>query len=176
MKLGLQKMIFSIFSIWCDMLIRGRLWHLIRHTKICHLTPSAWLKQRNLGNGLQPSTKSQYQKSKEEPTQQSASMHHWKKLNGVILYKSLVVIPPSQRNTVLQALHAAHQGISIMTVRAETSIFWPGITKCIIKLREQCQNCNRIAPSQPSAPSTPTNSTWLPFSIHICRLLPPSRK
>jgi len=41
-----------------------------------------------------------------------------------------------------------------MSARAETSIFWPGITKSIIKIREQYQNCNRIALSQPSAPPT----------------------
>ncbi len=42
--------------------------------------------------------------------------------DGVILYKNRVVTPTSLRNDVLSALHAAHQGISMMTLRPESSI------------------------------------------------------
>ena len=49
-------------------------------------------------------------------------------VDGVLLYKDHVVIPPSLRSEVLANLHAAHQGVTSMTARAETSVFWPGIT------------------------------------------------
>ena len=45
----------------------------------------------------------------------------------VILYKGMVIVPPSLRGDFLSSLHAAHQGISMMTARAESSVFWPGI-------------------------------------------------
>ena len=88
--------------------------------------------------------------------------HLWT-IDGVILYKNRIIIPPPLRHTVLCALHSAHQGISTMTSRAESSIFWPGLTKDIIKLRERCNDCNRIAPSQPNPPPTPMALPEYPF-------------
>ena len=73
-------------------------------------------------------------------------------VDGVVIYKDRVVIPPSLRNEVLLALHAAHQGVTSMTSRAEASVFWPGITSAIATTRARCEHCNRIAPSQPNAP------------------------
>ena len=88
--------------------------------------------------------------------------HLWT-IDGVILYKNRIIIPPPLRHTVLCALHSAHQGISTMTSRAESSIFWPGLTKDIIKLRERCNDCNRIAPSQPNPPPIPMALPEYPF-------------
>ena len=68
---------------------------------------------------------------------------------------------------VLSALHAAHQGVTAMNARAETSVFWPGITNQIIGARAKCEDCNRMVPSQPSAPpTTPIDPTY-PFQC-IC--------
>ena len=53
---------------------------------------------------------------------------HLYSIDGVINYKSRIVIPPSLRQNCLSSLHAAHQSISSMISIAETSIFWPGIT------------------------------------------------
>ena len=50
-----------------------------------------------------------------------------------------------------------------MNVRAESSIFKPGITKAIINIREHCADCNCIAPSQPSAPPTDPVTHDYPF-------------
>ena len=83
--------------------------------------------------------------------------------DGVILYRDRVVIPPSQRDHVLAALHAAHQSIPQMCSRAESSFFWPGMTPAITELRNRCTHCNRIAPSQPSAPPTAPILPVYPF-------------
>lgn len=87
--------------------------------------------------------------------------------DGVILYNNRLVIPKSLRPQVLAALHSAHQGISTMTARAESSVFWPGITTDIQGLRERCEQCHRIAPSQPCPPPTPPNVPVYPFQS-IC--------
>ena len=42
-----------------------------------------------------------------------------------------------------------------MMARAESSVFWPGITPAITAVRTNCNHCNRMASSQPSAPPTP---------------------
>ncbi|XP_060605955.1 uncharacterized protein LOC132758355 [Ruditapes philippinarum] len=60
---------------------------------------------------------------------------HLYTVDGVILYKDRVVIPPALRQEVLAALHSAHQGITSMVSRAESSVFWPGIRPAITTLR-----------------------------------------
>ena len=82
-------------------------------------------------------------------------------VEGVVLYQDRIVIPPSLRDQVLETLHAAHQGVTSMNARAKASVFWPGITIQIQELRNNCQACHRIAPSNPTPPPHlhPTQST-----------------
>ncbi|RUS74671.1 hypothetical protein EGW08_017577 [Elysia chlorotica] len=87
--------------------------------------------------------------------------------DGVILYHDRVVVPPSLRDKILQTLHSAHQGVSQMLSRAETSFFWPGMTPAITETRARCSSCNRMAPSQPSAPPTPPVSPAFPFQCIV---------
>ena len=77
-------------------------------------------------------------------------------VDGVVLYKARIIIPPSLRQDVLSVLHSVHQGVTSMTSCAEATVFWPGITPAIMALRTGCNDCNHMAPSQPSAPSTRT--------------------
>lgn len=88
---------------------------------------------------------------------------HLTTFDGVVLYKDRVVIPPSLRSRVLSALHAAHQGVTQMSSRAESSIFWPGMSAEITSMRNRCTACSRIAPSQPRAPPTPPQLPDYPF-------------
>ena len=88
-------------------------------------------------------------------------------VDGVIIYKDRIVIPPSLRPSCLASLHAAHQGTSAMISRAETSIFWPGITNDIQITRANCTQCNRMAPSQAALPPTPPILPEYPFQC-IC--------
>ncbi|CAG2222073.1 unnamed protein product [Mytilus edulis] len=92
---------------------------------------------------------------------------HLYTIDGVIIYKDRIIIPPSLRDEVLSALHAAHQGVTAMISRAESSVFWPGITPAITAQRAGCNHCNRIAPSNPSAPPTPLMSPDYPFQC-VC--------
>ena len=88
-------------------------------------------------------------------------------VDGVALYRDRVVTPPSLRNDILNVLHSAHQGVTSMLSRAEATVFWSGITPSIIELRERCQDCNRMAPSQPASPPTPTTMPTYPFQ-NVC--------
>ena len=92
---------------------------------------------------------------------------HLSSIDSVVLYKDRVVIPPSLRPSIIDALHAAHHCITSMTARAETSVFWPGITSAIQRLRSTCPDCERNAPSQPSAPPFPPVLPRYPFQC-IC--------
>ncbi len=79
---------------------------------------------------------------------------HLYSVDGVIIYKDRIVIPPSLRVSCLTALHAAHQGTSSMIARAESSIFWPEITNDIHATIAKCNHCNRMVPSQAAMPPT----------------------
>ncbi|VDH97839.1 Hypothetical predicted protein [Mytilus galloprovincialis] len=46
-------------------------------------------------------------------------------VDGVVLMGQRIVIPPALRKPVLNALHAAHQGVSAMRARAMDSVYWP---------------------------------------------------
>ena len=61
-------------------------------------------------------------------------------VDGVAIYKDHIIVPPFLRKDILTTLHSAHKGITSMISRAETSVFWPGITSDIISLRNKC-NC-----------------------------------
>ena len=92
---------------------------------------------------------------------------HLSTVDGVILYNDRVLIPSSLRPNVLSTLHAAHQGTSTMISRAESSVFWPGITHDITRTRDNCNSCSRNAPSNPSAPPTTPIPPAYPFQC-IC--------
>jgi hypothetical protein len=88
-------------------------------------------------------------------------------LEGVVMYRDRIVIPPNLRPRILSTLHSAHQGVTSMTSRAQSSIFWPGITADLEFSRETCSPCDRIAPSQPMQPPTPSPDPVYPFQ-QIC--------
>ena len=82
-------------------------------------------------------------------------------ITDIIFFKQRVLIPSSLRREVLDSLHAAHQGVTSMNERAKASVFWPGITRDIQNLRDYCQSCNRITPSQAHIPP---HEPWIPSS------------
>ena len=96
---------------------------------------------------------------------------HLSSMDGVILYKECIIIPPSLRQDGLTALHAAYHGISDMFARAESSVFWPWIMLNIILTCHGCNHCNCNAPSQPlSPPIPPPTSTPASYPFQcICR-------
>ena len=83
--------------------------------------------------------------------------------DGVVLYQDRAGIPLSLRQKVLEHLHAAHQGVSSMQVRAQSIVYWPEMTVDIHDVRSKCGECNRHAPSQAHLPSEPAIPPSTPF-------------
>ena len=73
-------------------------------------------------------------------------------LDGIPIKDNRILIPQSLRSEVLECLHAAHQGVNGMIANAAQRLFWPGLDASIRLPREQCRECNQMAPSQPSVP------------------------
>ena len=88
-------------------------------------------------------------------------------LNGMVMMGDRIVIPATHRRSVLNSLHAAHQGASSMLSRARGAIYWPGIDADIRNRRYTCQKCNESAPSNSKEPLCPSPSPSYPYQ-QIC--------
>ena len=88
-------------------------------------------------------------------------------VDGVILMGHRIVIPEALKPSILNALHAAHQGVGAMCARAGDSIFWPNITTDITRTREECTHCHRSAKSNPMQPPCDISPPDYPFQ-KIC--------
>ena len=69
-------------------------------------------------------------------------------VDGVVLTGGRIVIPRALQPNILEALHAAHQGVSAMSARAADSVYWPNITVDIQRVRDECSHCHRITKSK----------------------------
>ena len=76
-------------------------------------------------------------------------------------------MPAELRASILEMLHAAHQGITSMRLRAERNLFWPNIARDIANKRMFCNSCDGTAPNQsPEPPITPVTPEY--HFQHIC--------
>ena len=66
-------------------------------------------------------------------------------LDNVPMFGDRMFIPQKLRGTILDSLHAAHQGRSTMTRTAEERFFWPQMSQDIQQKRDQCRTCDRMA-------------------------------
>ena len=73
-------------------------------------------------------------------------------VDGVPMFANRTIIPKHLRREVLSTLHSAHQGTLAMGLRAEQVVYWPGMWADINRVREKCDICHRIAPSQSNLP------------------------
>ncbi len=76
-------------------------------------------------------------------------------VNNLLLYESRIVIPSALRQDVLEKLHEGHQGILKCRRRAIQSVWWPGISKNVKELIENCQVCCETTKNHPE-PLIPT--------------------
>jgi hypothetical protein len=67
--------------------------------------------------------------------------------DGLVLYNSRIVIPPSKRAETLRKLHSAHQGIERTKRRARQLVYWPGLTSDITNMVRACETCQKALPS-----------------------------
>ena len=93
--------------------------------------------------------------------------HRLSSQDGVAFMGTRTIIPSQLRKLTLERLHGAHQGVSSMKRRANTSVYWPGLSSAIVNRRKNCMGCEENGPSQPAEPLIPTKSPEWPFQM-IC--------
>ncbi|KAL7880825.1 hypothetical protein SRHO_G00030790 [Serrasalmus rhombeus] len=63
--------------------------------------------------------------------------------NGVLLRGERIVIPVSLRVDIINKLHEGHLGLTKCRERAKQSVWWPGLSKELQQLIENCDTCAR---------------------------------
>ena len=76
-----------------------------------------------------------------------------------------IVVPPSLCQPVLNARHVAYQRISVMRAGAMDSVYWQDITTDIVRIRDQCTHCYRMAKSNPMQPPSDLTLPDYPFQM-----------
>ena len=66
-----------------------------------------------------------------------------------ILHGEALVIPPLERDKVLQSIHEGHQGISKCQYHTCQCVYWPSINRDIKCAIEACATCQHHHPQEP---------------------------
>lgn len=91
---------------------------------------------------------------------------HLQVKEGVPMMLERVIIPKELRPRVLETLHMAHQGVYMMMLRAQDTVYWPGILGDIEKTRAKCATCQAIPTLTVESPSSGPNRARLPISTY----------
>lgn len=91
--------------------------------------------------------------------------------DGLLLFGSRIVIPAALRDDLLQRLHEGHQGYTKCLARAQSSIWWPGLSAQLRRFLEGCQFCNENRPSHRREPLMPRSlpaRPWQRIAADLC--------
>ena len=85
--------------------------------------------------------------------------------DGLVLCGEALIVPPFERERVLQQIHQSHQGITKAPLLMHRCIFWPGINKAIEEVVCQCEICTQFQAQNAAAPHTPTPTPSCPWQM-----------
>ena len=85
--------------------------------------------------------------------------------DGIVLYGTRLVIPPSMRRKTLVMLHEGHKGTERTKQRARGIVYWPGIDNDIDNTVRSCADCQRELLSFPKEPYIRHTSPTRPFQV-----------
>ena len=95
-------------------------------SRVREFCTAGWPKKHLIGEELLPYWK----------VRNSLSLH-----NGLLLYNSRIVVPPSLREETMDRIHEGHQGIERCRARTNSSVWWPGVSQSIAKKIQNCTTC-----------------------------------
>ena len=92
-------------------------------------------------------------------------------VRGILMKSTRIVIPSSTRLDVLDRIHEGHFGISKCRERARQAVWWPGLSRQIQDMVEQCRICalNRSNRPEPLNPTRLPDRPWQVTAIDFCK-------
>ena len=85
--------------------------------------------------------------------------------DGLVLHGEVLIIPPSERERILQQLHQFHQGTTKAQLFACGCVFWPGINKAIEEAVQQRETYTQFQAQNAAAPLTPMPTLSCPWQM-----------
>ena len=67
--------------------------------------------------------------------------------DGLVLKNTRIIIPISERNDLLRQIHHGHLGTIKCQLYAKETVYWPGITKDIEGMVQNCEVCLKFSPN-----------------------------
>jgi hypothetical protein len=65
-------------------------------------------------------------------------------MDGCILWKNRIVIPPRYRQKIVSEVHHDHMGIVKMKEIARNYVWWPGIRNDLEKITKSCEGYSTV--------------------------------
>lgn len=92
--------------------------------------------------------------------------------DGIVLKGEAVTIPESLRNDMKARLHKSHLATESMLRRAKDIIFWPGMSKDIQKIADNCEACMANKPNNVREPlkQHTEGGPWDKIGVDLCEV------
>ncbi|PFX13349.1 Uncharacterized protein K02A2.6 [Stylophora pistillata] len=90
--------------------------------------------------------------------------------DGLILKQERIVMPTTLRHDTLNTIHQGHLGQEKCLLRARSAVFWPGITRDVTNLVQDCATCQayqRKQQKQPILQPEPPSYPWQMLSSDL---------
>lgn len=93
-------------------------------------------------------------------------------INGLLVYKSRVIIPENMRSYILERLHEGHFGINRCRARANDSVWWPGISIDISNMVKRCLDCiqEHVNLKEPLMPTKLPTRPWQKICLDLFKI------
>uniref|UniRef100_A0AAR2JBB0 Gypsy retrotransposon integrase-like protein 1 n=1 Tax=Pygocentrus nattereri TaxID=42514 RepID=A0AAR2JBB0_PYGNA len=91
--------------------------------------------------------------------------------NGLVIRGCRIVIPKSLRAEILKKIHDGHQGLTKCRDRANSSVWWLGLSAELKETVMQCHTCQELRRTQQKEPliSTPLpGRPWKRIALDLC--------
>ena len=83
--------------------------------------------------------------------------------NGLILKGHRLLVPSNLRPQMLQIIHQGHLGAEKCNLKARDCVFWPGISKDINQMTDNCPTCMQFSKRQSKEPLHPHSVPSFPW-------------
>jgi hypothetical protein len=97
---------------------------------------------------------------------------HFTLLDDLLVKDNRIVIPPELTDDILARIHEGHLGITKCRSRAQSTVWWPGLSTAIAEMVNKCYECqkSRPTPVEPLMPSSFPSYPWEKIATDLFEL------